>query len=83
MYRGRISKDNNIPVFFILTIKDAPIEPIKLRLGVASKSVVINTNVALLSRNKKTPKSGDSKIIGIPVRIQCEIIFDKINKGKE
>jgi hypothetical protein len=65
------------------TISDAPIEPIKLRLGVANNKVNINTQIPSLSKNRNTPSNGDNNIIGIPVRIQCEIILDKINNGKE
>lgn len=83
IYSGKISSDNSMPEFLIPTISDAPIAPIKLRLGVANNSVIINTEIPLLSRNKNNPKSGDSKIIGIPVSIQCEMIFDSINKGRE
>ena len=34
-YRGRINRDKSIPEFLMPTTKEAPIEPIRLRHGVA------------------------------------------------
>ncbi len=42
IYSGNINKDNNIPEFLIPTMSDAPIAPIRLKLGVANNRVNIN-----------------------------------------
>ena len=72
-----------MPEFLIPTISEAPIAPIKLKLGVASNSVSINTLTLSPSKNKNRPNKGDNKIIGMPVKIQWAVILDKISKGSE
>ena len=72
-----------MPEFLIPTISDAPILPIRLKLGVARSNVIISTLMPSSSKNRKTPNKGDSKIIGIPVSSQCAKILDSINNGRE
>ena len=70
MYRGSISKDNSIPEFFMPTTREAPIEPIRLRHGVAIIKVNTKTTMLLESRNNAIPRNGDKIIIGSPDKIQ-------------
>ena len=52
MYRGSISKDNSIPEFFMPTTREAPIEPIRLRHGVAI--IKVNTKTTMLLEEYKS-----------------------------
>ena len=54
----------------MLTTREAPIEPIRLRHGVAIIKVNTRITILLESRNNAIPRNGDKIIIGSPDRIQ-------------
>ena len=83
IYNGRINSDSNIPEFFIPTINEAPIVPIKLKLGVASKRVVNNKIILLLSSIRILASIGDNNTIGSPVRIQFTLVLANTINAKE
>ena len=83
MYSGSVNKDNNIPEFLTPTISEAPIAPIRLKLGVANKRVNINIYILSISKKRAIPISGDSRIVGRPVRSQCAVIFANNIRDRE
>ena len=52
------------------TTREAPIAPIKLKLGEANKSINIKTQILSASMKSVIPIKGDSKMIGRPVSSQ-------------
>ena len=69
-YRGRINRDKSIPEFLMPTTKEAPIEPIRLRHGVAI--IKVKTRIYIPSEfiNNAIPRKGDNMIIGSPESVQ-------------
>jgi len=56
IYKGNINNDNNMPEFLTPTMSEAPMVPIRLKLGVAKSKVNINTLILSPSKNRSTPQ---------------------------
>ena len=65
------------------TTIEAPIEPIRLKHGVAIIKVNINIRMLSESRNKAIPRNGDNIIIGSPDKIQCAKVLARRMRVRE
>ena len=75
IYSGKIKRDNNTPLRLAPRVRAAPMEPIRLNVGVPMKRLNIRTGKPPASIFNSKARQGAATIRGRPVVNQCVVIF--------